>query len=387
MGLETKTPPPKFDAALLAEHGIDADRLSLLSSRVQADIESNQYPGASFAIARNGQVLGRAHFGLARIGSDGISSKAADEDTLWLMYSQTKPVTSSALWMLAERGKLSLHDPVANYVPEFARHGKGDVTVFHVLTHQAGFPSAHIAEEHWSDSVGMKESICDFKLEWQPGSRVHYHGYACHWVQAMLIDAVSGCDFRTFIKSELLTPLGLRNLHIGLPDQLHDLAVVSYERTSDGKHVLSKEFNSRAFLCSGMPGAGGYATAADIALFYQMLLGLGELNGVRVLSPRMVQYATRNHTADRIDEFFGMPMHRALGVHVRGETASIRGLSSIASKDAFGHGGVGTSYSWADPETHVSFTYITNSRMPEPAHSRRLEEIMTMAHSAVRKLK
>ena len=121
----------------------------------------------------------------------------------------------------------------------------------------------------------------------------------------------------------------------------------------------------------------------DMVAFYQMLLHLGTLNGTRILGPRTVQYVTRNHTGDRLDERFGMPMHRGLGVHVRGMTPTIRGLGSTAAPSTFGHGGVGTSYSWADPGTGVSFTYLTNSQMPEPYHSKRLDEIMTLAHAAV----
>jgi CubicO group peptidase (beta-lactamase class C family) len=117
--------------------------------------------------------------------------------------------------------------------------------------------------------------------------------------------------------------------------------------------------------------------------FYQMLLQLGRLNGTRILGPRTVQYVTRNHTGDRLDERFGMPMHRGLGVHVRGSTSTIRGLGSTAAPNTFGHGGAGTSYSWADPGTGVSFTYLTNSQLAEPYHSKRLDEIMTIAHSAV----
>jgi CubicO group peptidase (beta-lactamase class C family) len=117
--------------------------------------------------------------------------------------------------------------------------------------------------------------------------------------------------------------------------------------------------------------------------FYQMLLHLGTLNGTRILGPRTVQYVTRNHTGDRLDERFGIPMHRGLGVHVRGTTPTIRGLGSTASPNTFGHGGAGTSYSWADPETGVSFTYLTNSQLPEPLHGQRLDEITTLAHAAV----
>ena len=117
--------------------------------------------------------------------------------------------------------------------------------------------------------------------------------------------------------------------------------------------------------------------------FYQMLLNLGALNGTRILGSRTVQYVTRNHTGDRVDGRFDMPMHRGLGVHVRGSTPTIRGLGSTASPATYGHGGAGTSYSWADPDTGVSFTYLTNSQLPAPWHSKRLDEIATLAHAAV----
>jgi CubicO group peptidase (beta-lactamase class C family) len=120
-----------------------------------------------------------------------------------------------------------------------------------------------------------------------------------------------------------------------------------------------------------------------MVMFYQMLLRLGTLNGTRILAPRTVQYVTRNHTGERLDERFGMPMHRGLGVHIRGTTPTMRGLGSTASASTFGHGGVGTSYSWADPQTGVSFTYLTNSQLSEPLHSQRLDEIATLAHAAV----
>jgi CubicO group peptidase (beta-lactamase class C family) len=97
----------------------------------------------------------------------------------------------------------------------------------------------------------------------------------------------------------------------------------------------------------------------------------------------MVQYVTRSVTGDRVDGYMGMPMHRALGPHVRGTTESIRGLGSIASPRTFGHGGVGSSYCWADPDSGVSFAYLTNGRVPDPWHSARLDVISNAAHSAI----
>jgi len=120
-----------------------------------------------------------------------------------------------------------------------------------------------------------------------------------------------------------------------------------------------------------------------MAALYQMMLQGGELAGTRILGPRTLQYAIRNHTGDRVDEFMGMPMHRGLGPHLRGSTAVIRGIGSLASPNAYGHGGVGSSYCWADPDSGVSFAYLTNSRLPEPWHSVRLDRISNLVHAAI----
>ena len=123
--------------------------------------------------------------------------------------------------------------------------------------------------------------------------------------------------------------------------------------------VRRAEENNAAFRRAGTPGGGGYATARAMAAFYHMLAAGGSLGGRRLLSPRMVQYVTRSVTSDRVDGYMGMPMHRGLGPHLRGTTDTIRGLGALASPRTFGHGGVGSSYCWGDPDSGVSFAYLT----------------------------
>jgi CubicO group peptidase (beta-lactamase class C family) len=374
---------PVLERVSPASQGIDEACLERLYERIDSHIAAGWYPGAAIAMARRGTLVAAKSFGLARLATGSAPAVPADEQTMWLLYSQTKPVTSCAIWYLIERGKLRFHDAVADYIPAFSRHGKGKVTLYHLLSHQAGFPDANVPPAAWEDHALLREAVCDFTLEWEPGARVVYHSAASHWTQAVLIEAVTGKDYRDFIREHILQPLGLDGLWVGVPDALHDRLVGAYQRTESGDHEAIPDRNTPAFWRAGVPGGGGYGTAIDLVAFYQMLLHLGVLNGTRILGPRTVQYVTRNHTGDRPDERFGMAMHRGLGVHVRGMTPTIRGLGSTAAPSTFGHGGVGTSYSWADPGTGVSFTYLTNSQMPEPYHSRRLDEIMILAHAAV----
>lgn len=372
-----------LDRADPQSQGIDPDGLERLYARIESHIAAGWYPGASLAMARGGKLVASRNFGLARLDTADTAAMPADDQTLWLLYSQTKPVTSCAVWCLIEQGRLRFHDTIAEYVPEFARYGKEHVTLYQVLSHQGGFPSANVPPEAWEDHALLREAVCNFTLEWEPGTKVHYHSGAAHWVQAVLIEAITGRDYRQVIRNQVLDPLGLQGLWVGVPDDIHGRVVGAYQRTDNAGHESLPDRNTPAFWRAGVPGGGGYATATDMVAFYQMLLKLGTLNGTRILGPRTVQYVTRNHTGNRLDERFGMPMHRGLGTHARGTTPTIRGLGSTASPTTFGHGGVGTSYSWADPETGVSFTYLSNSQLPEPLHSQRLDEIANLAHAAV----
>ena len=104
------------------------------------------------------------------------------------------------IWQLVERGALTFNDRVADHVPEFARHGKGEITLFQVLTHQGGYPSARVTPEAWADHGLLRQQVCDFTLEWTPGSRMHYHGESAHWTAAVVIEAVTGRDYRAVIR-------------------------------------------------------------------------------------------------------------------------------------------------------------------------------------------
>jgi CubicO group peptidase (beta-lactamase class C family) len=362
--------------------GLDPQALERLVEVIAGHITEGRYPGAQIAVARRGKLALFKSLGEARTEGARV---AAREDTLWLLYSNTKVITASAVWALVERGALRFTDRVADHVPGFEANGKAEITVIQLLSHQAGYPNADVPSAAWEDHDLLRKTVCGFTLEFTPGSRVHYHGRAAHWTAAVLIEALAKTDYRAFIRENVIEPLGLGgDLFVGLPDAHHARTVDMHEPSADWRRQTRRaEENHAAFYRAGTPGGGGYATARAMAAFYQMMVQGGTLNGTRLFSPRMIQYVTRNFTGDRVDAYMGMPMHRGLGPHTRGTTDTIRGLGSLASPRTFGHGGVGSSYCWGDPDSGVSFSYLTNSRVPDPWHSARLDVISNCVHSAI----
>jgi CubicO group peptidase (beta-lactamase class C family) len=364
-------PLPSTEPASL---GFAAKPLEHLDRLIKQHIEEGRYPGAQIALARHGQLALFRTYGDAKVEP---SKVPATNENLFLLFSQTKVLTSSAVWTLVEEGKLSFMDKIADHLPEFAARGKADITLQQVMTHQGGFPSNNVTKATWADHARMRAEVCDFALDWTPGSRLQYHGQAAHLVQAMVIEAVTGQDYRDVIRDKVVTPLGLDgDIFVGVPQQ-------SQSRCAD-TYAPEPRDNSPEFRAAGLPSGGGFATARGMAAFYQMLLGKGRLGNVRLFSPRLVAYVSRNHTGERgDDQMNGIPMHRGLGPHVRGDSDRIRGLGTIGAPTTFGHGGAGTSYSWADPESGVSFTYLTNYMAPDPWHSARLDRVANLVHAAI----
>ena len=350
---------------------LDPTQLARAIAVINEHIAQGRQPGATLAVARNGEVALHHIAGQARLGHP------ATDDTLWLLYSNTKVITACAIWMLVEQGRMNFADPVARHLPGFERHGKGGITLVHLLSHQAGIRDGVVPDAAWEDAAALREAVCDFRPDSAPGAIVHYHPAAAHWVAAALIRSVSGEDHRDFIRGHIIAPLGLeRELFVGLPAAEQARAADMHDA---GPEPRMPECTP-AHRAAGIPGGGGYATARAMALFYQSLLG----HGPRLVSPRMMTYVTRNFTGDRPDLAQGMPMHRGLGPHSRGMTDTIRGLGSLAHPGTFGHGGVGSSYCWGDPASGTSMAFISNLRQADEAwHADRMETVSNLVHGAI----
>lgn len=358
--------------------GLDPGKLDRVCEIVAGHIGEGFHPGAQLAVARHGKLaLYRS------LGSATVPLSPVDERTLFPLFSNTKVITAAACWTLVEEGKLRFSDRVAEHVGGFGVHGKDGVTVAHLLTHQAGFPAAEVAPECFTDREQLRRAVCEFKLEWPPGSRSAYHRTAAHWVLAVLIEAITGADYRDEIRQRVIEPLGLAlEMFLGLPEAEDHRAAAMYAPRQADQWPLDPAVSAPLFRRAGIPGAGGYATARAMAVFYQMMAQGGAWNGVRIVSPRMIDYVTRDFTGDLVDEYTGYAMHRGLGPFSRGQSGH-PGLGSIGHPHTFGHSGVGTSYCWADPVSGVSFAFLSNCRRDNAWHNRRMDTLSTLVHASI----
>ncbi len=367
---------------LFAEHprevGLDPAKVEELFKRAQREVAEGLLPSCQIAIARNGRVGAMKTFGRAVQGG---SDQPATNETLYCVFSCTKAIVSSAMWILIGDGKLSISERAAEIVPEFASNGKDGITVEQLLIHTGGFPNAPYAQRDWLDRGKRLEKFKSWRLEFPIGERFIYHATSAFWVMAEIIERRSGQDFREFVRDRIATPLGLPQLRLGAPPEEHkriaDIVYVGQALTpeemkkmgwppmpeTEVNETMITGFNHPIVRQSGVPGGGGIMTAAELALFYQGLLHNSPVaSGAPIWKVETLKEALRVRSGDYFDPIFKYKCNRALGVVVAGSDglANYRGFGKTNSAGTFGHGGAGGQIGWGDPATGISLGYCTN---------------------------
>ncbi len=308
------------------EVGLSSRRLGNVSRLVHGYVDDGKIPGAITMIARGGKVVFYETIGQM----DVEAGNAMTDDTIFRIYSMTKPIASVALMMLYEEGRFQLDDPVSKYVPQFeglevfargtaekyqTRPPEREMTVRDVLMHTSGLISggrAHPVSELYQRSelrgsrsdgtladmiekVGELPLYCDPGAEWNYGISTDVVGYLC--------EVLSGQSFDRYLKERIFDPLGMKDTGFGVPaDQVGRFAAC-YRRDGDG-YALSDAPRESAYLTPRkyFSGAGGLvSTAGDYMRFCKMLAGEGELDDVRILGTRTLEYMTDNHLPNGCD--------------------------------------------------------------------------------------
>jgi len=354
-----------YDVADPAELGVAPDAVADLVARARREIDDGLLPSCQLALARHGRLVADVTLG------------DADPSSRYVIFSCTKGVIAGAVWLLMAEGHLDVDQKVADLVPEFATNGKDAVTIEHLLTHTSGFPYAPLGPHEWGDRRRRLERFGRWRLDWEPGSRFEYHPTSAHWVLAEVVERVSGTDFRRFVQERVLDPLGLHGPQLGVPvDAQGDIAplvAVGQPPTPEELEAVGLPavdlgpvtidalltLGGPEARAVGVPGGGGVARAADLALYYQALLGdPAGLWGADLLADAAGRIRCRLP-----DPMTGVATNRSLGLVVAGDDGLSHFRSNLGrtvSPGAFGHAGAGGQIAWADPATGLSFAYLTN---------------------------
>jgi CubicO group peptidase (beta-lactamase class C family) len=395
--------------------GFDAVRLQRLDTHLARYVDDGRLPGWLVLVARHGNVAHLSTYGHRHV-EDGLP---VELDTIFRVYSMTKPITSVAAMMLHEEGLFELKTPVSELIPAFADarvYRSGPATspdtepvteplrIWHLLTHTSGltygFHHAHAVDEmyrsagyEWSWPPGTTlEQACDtlatVPLLFQPGSEWNY-GMSTD-VLGRVVEIASGMPLDRFFAERIFGPLGMTDTAFSVPEADHDRLAALYVKLPGGPSVRMDDMGDTAkappSLLSG--GGGLVSTAADYYRFMKLLARGGELDGERLLSNRTVAYMASNHLPGNADlEAFGRPLFSettfegvgfGLGVSVTLDPVANKVPGSVGD---FGWGGAASTFFWIDPVEDLTVLFLTQL-LPSSTYPLR-SELKQLVHQAL----
>jgi CubicO group peptidase (beta-lactamase class C family) len=327
-------------------------RLDRIDAMVNEEMAAGQFPGAVVLVGRRDRVLYGKAFGAAMIEP---TPEPMHRDTIFDLASMTKPIaTATSILILADRGQLSVDDPVGAYLPAFACAGKEDARIRHLLTHTSGLPAyttaKSLADEHGSPCPeAVIEKICRMEAMNVPGEEFRYSclGYI---VLARIVETVSGRDLAEFSKENLFGPLGMNHTAFNPPISWQDR--IAATQIVDGTLLRGIVHDPLAQLMAGVSGnAGLFSTASDLSIYCRMLLNGGVWRGKRILSPDAVRMLTTAQSHGR-----------AYGFDVSSDYAWLKGPN--ASERAFCHTGYTGTSIVCDPAVDTYVVILTNRAHP-----------------------
>jgi CubicO group peptidase (beta-lactamase class C family) len=394
--------------------GLSSPRLARIDQLLQSRyIEAGKLKGALILVARHGQVAHVRALGLA----DAERGMPVREDTIFRIYSMTKPITSVAFMMLVEEGLVALDDPVARFIPEWGRLGVYDggfmetfrtkpparpMLIVDLLRHTSGltygfqqrsnvdaaYRRLRIGEIEKSGTLeSMIQGLSRLPLEFSPGEAWNYS--VSTDVLGYLIGKISGQPFEKFLHDRLIKPLGMFDTDFHVPKTKAGRLAACYTLSPKGVTLQDDPAKSSYLeppsLVSG--GGGLVSTAADYMKFCQMILNGGELNGARFLSPKTIQLMSLNHLPGGADlsslsrSLFSEAANAGLGFGLGFSTTIDPAATLIPSTlGDLSWGGAASTFFWVDPKEELAVILMTQL-LPSSAYPIR-RELRTLVYSA-----
>lgn len=321
--------------------------------RMREFVEKGQAAGVVTLVMKDGKVAHHGAVGLADIANN----KPMQPDTLFAIASMTKPITATAVMILADEGKLSIDDPVSKYIPEFnevALKGGEKVrcmTIKELMTHTSGLVGSQQNEGMLAETAQL---LAKRPLGFEPGIKWEYSPGLS--VCGRVVEVVSKQPFDKFLAERIFQPLGMQNTTFNPTAEQRKRIAKLYEPGKDGKPLAQAThwINDLSEPRTPNPSGGLFSTAKDMGRFYQMVLNGGELDGKRILSPEAVKQMTTLQTGD-LQTGFTPGNGWGLGWCVVREP---QGVTQNLSPGTFGHGGAFGTQGWVDPEKQMVYVLL-----------------------------
>jgi CubicO group peptidase (beta-lactamase class C family) len=364
-----------------AAGGVERANVEAIWRSAVALYRSGVHPAVQVCVRRHGAVICDRAIGHAR--GDGprdpgdAEKVPATPATPFLIYSGSKAITAFVIHLLVERGLVALDAPVADYIPEYSRHGKGEITIGHVLGHRAGVPNLP-REVLNLDNIGNRELLlevlCDAKPFARPGRFLAYHAVSGGFILGEVAGRVSGKPIRELLADEILDPLGFEWTNYGVaPERVEEVALNYVSGPPAGPPLstlltralglpldqLVEASNDPRFLTGVVPAASTVTTANELSRFFELMRRGGELDGVRVMQPETIRRALTEQSHLEFDLSLGFPTRFSYGLMLGARVLSLYGRDT---QHAFGHLGFTNILGWADPERATSVAVITNGK-------------------------
>jgi CubicO group peptidase (beta-lactamase class C family) len=368
--------------------------ISKVQEQVQDAIDelvaSGTERGIQVAVYHRGEQVVDAVAGVA----DPASGRRVSPDTPFYNFSIVKAAATTIAHMLAERGLFDYDTPLVDIWPEFGAHGKQAVTVRHVLNHSAGVPGIPLdtTPEDLCDWDKMCAAIANSKLWWEPGTKIGYHAYTFGYLVGEIVRRTTGKPISEVLRETVSGPLGVADeLYFGMPmSEQHRLARLEdapspapmpampadlpmFKAAPMSLMTTAQLGNRPDILAADIP-AGGKTSARALARMYAALLG--EVDGIRLLSPDRLREAT-SVSMSGVDQVFGMPTTWGLGYSIGRFGSTVE-----ESSTCFGIGGAGGSGAYADKATGIAFAMTKNRLTPDFDAATRLIRIVVEASDA-----
>lgn len=351
-----------------------SDFQDLIIHRLEDRINAGAMSAAAVRIEKIGDLLldwagGTSEFDL--------NSQPVNTGSIFHVASISKPMVTSAFVKLIEQGLVDAEDPVAKFVPEFAKNGKEAVTLMHCLTHSSGLPDMVPGNiELRKRNAPLSEFVaaaCQTELLFPPGTDVLYQSSGILML-AEVAERVTGVPFREFLSSEIFEPAGMESSHLGWHPEFESRAVAAktnmtnlawrsggYE-TENSEDTNNWNHNSLYWRNIGSPWGGVHTTTADIGRLMQIMLNHGvSSSGQKVFEPGTVRMLLSDYTAAQplMPDEIRLRDGWGLGWRIQ-RLASDWAYGSAVPAGAFGHYGATGTVTWADPASGIIFVLLTN---------------------------